>query len=77
MSSNAATGLPEDVATTAKPVGASVTESPWLIHTFCSRSWSRRREDVASIAVSVVAPYSRTPVGATVPSRAAAIAWKP
>lgn len=31
--SNAATGAPELVATTSKPSGATVTASPWLIHT--------------------------------------------
>ena len=62
---------------TSKPSGAAVTESPWLIHTFCWRSCALSSCEEPSSASSRVAPYSRTPVGATVPSRAAAIDWKP
>ena len=35
-SSNAATGVPDVDASTAKPDGAAVTESPWDIHTLCA-----------------------------------------
>ena len=62
---------------TSKPAGAAVTESPWLIHTFWSTSCALSSCEEASRASSRVAPYSRTPVGATVPSNAAAIDWKP
>ena len=76
-SSNAATGLAAEVAMTSQPVGGALTLSPWLIHTFCSRSCPASSVEPASMEVRRVAPYSRTPVGATVPSSAAAIAWKP
>ena len=61
---------------TVKPAGASLTASPWLIHTDCStgRSCSSRP---GVVTVSGVPPYSRSPVRATVPPSDWAIAWKP
>ena len=58
---------------TSKPAGAAVTESPWLIHTVWSTSCALSSCEVPSTLSRRVAPYSRTPVGETVPSSAAAI----
>ena len=74
--SNAATGATSVVASTVKPSGAVSTESPWLIHTCCSLGLPANWVP-ASATCAVVRPYSRTPVCATVPPSAAAIAWKP
>ena len=43
-SSNAATGEPSVVASTAKPGGASWTASPWDIHTDCSPGLPARKD---------------------------------
>ena len=59
------------------PAGASDTESPWLIHTDCSAGWPLKSVDEVSETLAGVAPYSRSPVCATVPPSAWAIAWKP
>ena len=59
------------------PAGASVTESPWLIQTDWSSGWPLNRVDAVSEIVAGVAPYSPSPVWATVPPSAWAIAWKP
>ena len=75
-SSNAATGLPDDVASTSKPSGAACTASPWLIHTVCDAGLPDRTVP-ADVTSTAVPPYSRWPVCATVPPSAAAIAWKP
>ncbi len=75
-SSNAATGDPGDVASTAKPSGARWTESPWLIHTACMAG-EPRRSVPSRATVTDVEPYSRIPVRPTSPPRARAIAWNP
>ena len=75
-SSKAATGASPELATTSKPGGAEVTESPWDIHT---ESWSGSpaNSDPLPVTVSAVRPYSLRPVRVTSPPRAAAMAWKP
>ncbi|SHT66413.1 Uncharacterised protein [Mycobacteroides abscessus subsp. abscessus] len=73
--SNAATGAPSLLATTVKPCGASVTASPWLIHTGCTSGRPSCRSPPAT--VSSVRPYSLVPVCATVPPSTCAMAWKP
>ena len=70
-------GAPVEVAVTVKPGGAAATASPWLIHTDCSHRQRRRAARPRVVTVSGVPPYSRSPVRATVPPSAAAIAWKP
>ena len=64
-------------AVTVMPAGASVTESPWLIQTDWSVGWPLNRVDSVSETVAGVAPYSPSPVCATVPPSACDIAWKP
>ncbi len=74
--SKAATGAPAVPATTVKPSGAAVTESPWLIHTDWRSGRPARSLDSAR-TLSSVPPYSEAPVLVTVPPRACAIDWKP
>ena len=76
-SSKAATGAPADEAVTVKPAGASVTPSPWLIHTGWADGSASCRRPASSATSSSVRPYSRAPVWATVPPSAEAISWKP
>ena len=76
-SSNAATGEPADSPVTRKPSGARCTASPWLIQTDCSVAWPSNKVDPSGCTAAAVPPYSRSPVWATSPPRARAIAWKP
>ena len=75
-SSNAATGVTSVEASTVKPAGAAVTESPWDIQTVCSVGISVSRVP-GSRTATWVRPYSRAPVWATSPPRPRAISWKP
>jgi hypothetical protein len=59
------------------PSGASVTESPWLIHTDCSWGWPLNSVDDTSETCAGVEPYSPSPVWATVPPSACTIDWNP
>ena len=63
-------------AVTRMPSGAPVTESPWLIQTDCSSGWPLKSTETSVIRAGV-APYSPSPVLATVPPRAWTMAWKP
>ena len=75
-SSNAATVARDDRALTVKPDGAATTSSPWDIQDvrYAGRPASSRPGSSTS---TVLRPYSRWPVRATVPPRACAIAMKP
>ncbi len=72
----AATGETGVWASTLKPAGALVMVSPWLIHTVCSSGRSSSRTPSSSTVRSVL-PYSRTPVGSTVPPSERAISCVP
>ena len=61
---------------TRKPSGASDTESPWDIHTLTSLGTSENRVPGVTTR-SGVPPNSLSPVRATVPPSACAIAWNP
>ena len=74
--SKAATGVTSVEASTRKPAGAAVTESPCDIHTLCSAGTSASSVP-ASLTETAVRPYSRAPVCATSPPRPCAISWKP
>ena len=75
-SSNAAIGAPALLARAVKPAGAAATESPWLIQTRrLSGSPASRVPGIAILAS--VRPNSLSPVRATSPPRARAIAWNP
>ena len=74
--SNAATGVTAVEASTVKPAGAAVTESPCDIHTVWVAGRSASRVPVSETSTPV-RPYSRAPVSATVPPRPWAISWKP
>ena len=76
-SSNAATAAPAVVAVTTKPSGAADTSSPWLIHTCWALGRSRNSTAPGAVTSRDVRPNSASPVRATVPPRAWAIAWKP
>ena len=49
------------------PAGAADTESPWDIHTDWVSVWPLKRVEAVSETLAIVAPYSRSPVCATVP----------
>ena len=74
--SKAATGVTDVAASTSKPDGAAVTESPWDIHTVCSGGISASSVPGA-LTTTGVRPYSRAPEWATVPPSAWAISWNP
>ena len=76
VSSNAATGVTRVEASTSKPGGAAITESPWDIQTVWSAGRSASRVPPRS-TLTGVRPYSRAPVGETAPPRPWAISWKP
>ena len=75
-SSNAATGVPPVEASRVKPSGAAVTESPWDIQTLCCSGMPASRVP-DSTTLTGVRPYSRAPVGETVPPSDWAMIWKP
>ena len=76
MSSNAAIGAPADPASAVNPGGADSTESPWLIHT--ASSSGRPCSSVPGTSTrALVRPNSLSPVRATSPPSAEAMAWKP
>jgi hypothetical protein len=75
-SSNAATGAPSDSAVTVKPAGAADTESPCDIQTLSSAGMPAKSAP-ASTTRRCVPPNSLSPVLATAPPRACAIAWNP
>ena len=69
---------PAVLARTSKPSGARWTLSPWLIQAFwCVGTSGQDGTALADGGDVSVAPYSRSPVWATLPPRAAAMAWKP
>ena len=70
------TGVTVLEASTEKPSGAAVTESPCDIHTECAAGLSASNVP-GSVTLTGVRPYSRAPVGETSPPRPAAISWKP
>jgi len=72
----AATGVASVLAVTVNPSGATVTLSPCDIHTVCSAG-SPANSTPSCATRSGVRPNSATPVRATVPPSAWAIAWKP
>ena len=73
----AATGAPAVVAVTTNPSGASLTESPWDIHTDCSGGSCANSADDEAVIDSGVRPNSLKPVRSTRPPRARAMAWNP
>ncbi len=76
VSSNAAIGAPALPASAVKPAGAAATESPWLIQTRSDRGSSASRWP-GVVTVASVRPNSLSPVLATSPPRAWAMAWNP
>ena len=72
-----ATGHTSVFAVTAKPSGARLTASRWLIHTVCSAGVSPYSADVPpSVRVSGVGPYPPFSVCPTSPpSVTAMICW--
>ena len=75
-SSNAAIGAPADPAVTVNPGGATVTASPWDIHTCCAGGQPAQQHARVGDGQRV-RPNSEPPVCATSPPSACVIAWKP
>ena len=76
VSSKAAIGAPALPASAVNPAGAAATESPWLIQTRSERGSSASRCPGVPTVASV-RPNSLSPVLATSPPSAWAIAWNP
>ncbi len=75
--SAAATGVPDVLAVTVKPSGATVQVSPCDIQTCCAPGRPPSKTPPGSATASAAAPYSPDPVLATSPPRSRTISWNP